>query len=91
MVALLKEAEAEISNLPMSPGEEDAHSAPWRYVFRGQSPLCDRSRRVRARARRDGKAVKEKEAEFAQTAAVRLQNLGLLTHSWKTEDPHDGE
>lgn len=41
--------------------------------------------------KRDGKAVIEKEAEFAVTVASRLRAIGLLEHSWKTKDPHDGE
>ncbi|MSO99753.1 MAG: hypothetical protein EXR07_01695 [Acetobacteraceae bacterium] len=133
MVVLLKEAEAEISNLPWSPGEEDPNVSSREQVMtlfrhytlnRPMRPgrdyaLCHRTyglwkwrtRTVRlagmyfggnhrfviahagfARGlKRDGKAVKEREAEFAQMAAARLQNLGLLAHSWKIKDPHDGE
>jgi hypothetical protein len=41
--------------------------------------------------KRDGKAIIEQEKAFADTAAYRLMTIGLLNHSWKCKDPHDGE
>ena len=41
--------------------------------------------------KRGGKAIIEKEVEFAQVAASRLDAIGLLEHSWKAKDPHYGE
>lgn len=41
--------------------------------------------------KRGGRSVTEREAEFARATRERLREVGLLEHSWKTEDPHHGE
>jgi hypothetical protein len=38
--------------------------------------------------KRGGRAIKQKEAEFAQVAAERLTSLGVITSAWHGEDPH---
>lgn len=130
---LVKEAEAEILQLPRSPSEEDPHVSSAEQImvlFRRYTinePMrsgrdytrCDmrrglwkwRTRTTRlvgmycggahrfvvahvgfARGlKREGKAVIEKEREFADTGAYRLATIGLLQHSWQCRDPHDGE
>jgi hypothetical protein len=41
--------------------------------------------------KRGGRAITEKEAEFADTAADRLTTLGVLVHAWRCQDPHYDE
>lgn len=133
MALVIKEAVAEIREIPRSPSEEDPDVSSYQQIMtllrhytlnrpmraRHDYGPCDRAcglwkwktRTVRlagmyyggkhrfviahasfARGlKRGGKAVKEKEVEFASAASARLQTLGLLKHSWKVRDPHDGE